>query len=73
MEENYNKNQFNLVSILGLFGAILTGFLGIILGFVALDEIKHSKEKGRKLAILDIVIGFIVIVLIILYNVNNLT
>ncbi len=48
-----------IFSIVSIFGLGLAGLIGFILGIVSLTQIKHSKEKGRGLAIAAIIIGFI--------------
>lgn len=58
------KNNKNAVigfvlSIISIFGIGLAGIVGMILGIVALTQIKYTQEKGRGWAIAAIVIGFI--------------
>ncbi|GAA0998202.1 DUF4190 domain-containing protein [Subtercola frigoramans] len=54
----------NVISIVALVLSII-GFtvVGIILGFVGLNQVKKTGEAGRGLAIAAIVIGFIELVL----------
>lgn len=56
-----NKNAIIgfLLSAISIFGVGLAGIIGMILGIVALTQIKHTHEKGRGWAIAAIVIGFI--------------
>ena len=60
------KSKYNKLSIIGfvlsvisIFGIGLAGLVGFILGIVALTQIKHTKERGKGLAIAAIIIGFI--------------
>lgn len=49
----------NTLAILSLVFGFLVNIVGIVLGFVALNQIKRTGEKGRGLAITGIVVGFI--------------
>jgi hypothetical protein len=62
--------KYNVLSIISLVGAII-GFnvIAVILGFIALSQIKKTGEQGRGLAIAGIVIGFIYLALIILITI----
>ena len=57
----YNKLSITgfILSIISIFGIGLAGLVGFVLGIVALTQIKHTKEKGKGLAIAAIIIGFI--------------
>ena len=57
----YNKLSITgfVLSIISIFGIVLSGLVGFILGIIALVQIKHTKEKGKGLAIAAIIIGFI--------------
>jgi|GEM_PF-2239202 len=48
-----------ILSIISIFGIGLAGLIGFILGIVALVQIRHTKERGRGLAIATIIVGFI--------------
>lgn len=48
-----------VLSIISIFGLGLAGLIGLILGIVALVQIKHTGEKGKGIAIAAIIIGFI--------------
>ena len=54
----------NVLAIISLVISII-GFtvVGIVLGFIALSQIKRTGDKGRGFAIAGIVIGFIELVL----------
>jgi len=63
-EEPKNKwNKLSLTgfvfSIISIFGLGLAGLVGFILGIVALTQIKHTKERGKGLAIAAIIVGVI--------------
>ena len=57
----YNKLSITgfVLSIISIFGIGLSGLVGFILGIIALVQIKHTKEKGKGLAIAAIIIVFI--------------
>lgn len=62
----------NGIAIAALISSFFVSVLGIILGFVALNQIKKSGEQGRGLALAGIIIGFValgVTILIIILNV----
>ena len=54
----------NVLAIVSLVVSII-GFtiIGIILGFVALSQIKKTGESGRGLAIAGVIVGFVELVL----------
>ena len=54
---------YNTMSIVAFILAFFVSIVGIILGFVALSQIKRTGEQGRGLAIAAIVIGFAEIVI----------
>lgn len=58
---------YNTMSIVAFILAFFLSVVGIILGFVALSQIKRTGEQGRGLAIAAIVIGFAEIVLGIIF------
>jgi peptidyl-prolyl cis-trans isomerase B (cyclophilin B) len=49
---------YNVLAIVGFILAFFVNIVGIILGFVALAQIKRTGEQGHGLAIAAIVIGF---------------
>lgn len=57
----YNKSAVVglILSVISIFGIGLAGIVGLILGIVALVQIKHTQEKGKWLAIVAIIVGFI--------------
>jgi peptidyl-prolyl cis-trans isomerase B (cyclophilin B) len=60
------------MAIAALITSFFVSILGIILGFVALNQIKTSGEQGRGLALAGIIIGFVAVgitVLIIIISV----
>ncbi|MBG6055592.1 peptidyl-prolyl cis-trans isomerase B (cyclophilin B) [Salinibacterium sp. CAN_S4] len=50
----------NVLAIIALIGGFVIPLAGIIVGFIALNQIKTSGEGGRGLAIGGIVVGFVV-------------
>jgi peptidyl-prolyl cis-trans isomerase B (cyclophilin B) len=66
------SSQTNGMAIAALITSFFVSILGIILGFVALNQIKTSGEQGRGLALAGIIIGFVAVgitVLIIIISV----
>lgn len=57
----YNKSAIAgiILSAVSIFGVGLAGIAGFILGVVALVQIKHTKEKGKAIAIIAILAGLI--------------
>ena len=65
------KSHANVYSILSLVFGILffipfAPILAIIFGFVALNQIKRTKEPGRGMAIAGIILGFFWVLMFIL-------
>ncbi|NQX29966.1 DUF4190 domain-containing protein [Microbacteriaceae bacterium VKM Ac-2854] len=58
--------RYNLLAIIGFIASFFVSVVGIILGFVALSQIKRTGERGRGLAIAGIIIGFVSIVVVII-------
>ncbi|TQL52801.1 DUF4190 domain-containing protein [Subtercola boreus] len=58
----------NVISIVALVVSIV-GFtvIGIVLGFIGLNQVKKTGEAGRGLAIAAIIIGFVELALLIIY------
>ena len=50
----------NTLAILSLVAAFVASFVGVVLGILALLQIRRSGEAGRGLAIAAIVIGILV-------------
>ncbi|MDJ0334196.1 MAG: DUF4190 domain-containing protein [Rhodoglobus sp.] len=50
----------NVLAIIALIGGFVVPLAGIIVGFIALNQIKTTGEAGRGLAIGGIVVGFVV-------------
>ncbi|MFF1573602.1 DUF4190 domain-containing protein [Leifsonia sp. NPDC058292] len=57
------QSGYNTMSIVAFILAFFVSLVGIILGFVALSQIKRTGEQGRGLAIAAIIIGFVEIVI----------
>ncbi|MGO4535248.1 DUF4190 domain-containing protein [Leifsonia sp. 2MCAF36] len=54
---------WNTMSIVAFIATFFISILGIILGFVALSQIKRTGEQGRGLALAAIIIGFVALAL----------
>ncbi len=50
----------NVLAIIALIGGFVIPLAGIIVGFIALNQIKTTGEAGRGLAIGGIIVGFVV-------------
>jgi hypothetical protein len=59
-----SSEKWNVLSIIG-FVLVFFGFsvISIILGFIALSQIKNTGERGRGLAIWAIILGFASIII----------
>ncbi|RWZ52689.1 DUF4190 domain-containing protein [Labedella phragmitis] len=57
------SQKTNLLAILSLVGAFVFSLAGLILGIIALKQIKQTGEQGRGLALAGIIISSIAIVL----------
>lgn len=60
------RDTYNVLAIVGFIASFFVSIVGIVLGFVALSQIKRTGEKGRGLALAAIIIGFVAIALTIL-------
>jgi hypothetical protein len=72
MSGTSSAQKTNGIAIAALISSFFVSVLGIILGFVALNQIKTSGEQGRGLALAGIIIGFVAVgitVLIIIISV----
>jgi len=54
-----------ICSLAGIFTGV-TAVVGIILGHIALNQIKNTGEEGRGMAVAGLVIGYILVVVAIL-------
>lgn len=61
------QQKTNLLAILSLVGAFVFSLAGLILGIIALKQIKQTGEQGRGLALAGIIISSVAIVLSIIY------
>jgi ABC-type sulfate transport system permease subunit len=61
-----NENGYNLFAILALIFAFVALPVGLILGIIALSQIKKTGEKGRWMAWVPIAISIGILALIIL-------
>ncbi|KQQ05195.1 MULTISPECIES: DUF4190 domain-containing protein [unclassified Rathayibacter] len=56
-------DRYNVLAIIGFIASFFVSIVGIVLGFIALSQIKRTGEKGRGLAIAAIIIGFAAIII----------
>jgi len=54
---------WNVMAIVAFIASFFISILGIILGFIALSQIKRTGEQGRGLALAGIIIGFVSLIL----------
>ena len=60
---------WNTMAIVAFIATFFISILGIILGFVALSQIKRTGEQGRGLALAAVIIGFIALALGIIFSI----
>lgn len=56
----------NVLSIIALIGAFVIPLAGIIVGFIALGQIKKTGEAGHGLALAGVILGFVFTLLYVL-------
>ncbi len=61
------EQRTNTLAIVALVGSFFISLVGIICGHIALGQIKQTGEKGRGLALAGLIIGYIGLVVGILY------
>ena len=49
----------NVLSIIALIGAFVFPLAGIVVGFIALGQIKKTGEAGHGLALAGVILGFV--------------
>jgi peptidyl-prolyl cis-trans isomerase B (cyclophilin B) len=49
----------NVLAIIAIIAAFVFAPVGIVLGFIALNQIKTSHEAGRGLALAGVILGFV--------------
>jgi uncharacterized membrane protein len=54
-----NSQHFNTLAILAFVLVWLTVIVGLVLGYIALSQIKRTGERGHGLALAAVVIGWI--------------
>ena len=67
--QNYGQPQSqktNLLAILSLVGAFVFPLAGLILGIIALKQIKQTGEQGRGLALAGIIISAVYMVVVVI-------
>jgi hypothetical protein len=57
------SERWNILAIVGFILTFFIALAGIILGFIALSQIKRTGEKGHGLALWAVILGFVFIVL----------
>ncbi len=50
---------YNVLSIIAIIGAFVIPLAGIIVGFIALNQIKRTGEQGHGLALAGVILGFV--------------
>ncbi|WP_431277074.1 DUF4190 domain-containing protein [Leifsonia poae] len=63
------QRGYNTMSIVAFILAFFVSIVGIILGFIALSQIKKTGEQGRGLALAAVIIGFVEIALGIIFTI----
>ena len=63
------SDRYNILAIIGFIASFFVSIVGIVLGFIALSQIKKTGEQGKGLAIAGIVIGFVYLAFIILITI----
>jgi len=63
------RDNYNVLAIVGFIASFFVSIVGIVLGFVALSQIKRTGEKGRGLALAAVIIGFVAIALTVLFTI----
>ena len=58
-----NSEHFNILAILAFIFVWLTVIVGLVLGYIALSQIKRTGERGHGLALASVIIGWIGIAL----------
>lgn len=61
----------NTLAIIALIGAFVIPLAGIIVGFIALGQIKKTGEAGHGLALAGVVLGFVFSILYLLLIVGS--
>ena len=58
--------KYNTLSILSIIFAFIFSPVGLVLGIIALSQIKKSGERGKGLAIFSIIWGAILLMLVVI-------
>ena len=65
-----NTNPWNVLSIVSLVASLVGfGIVGIITGHIALGQIKRTGEQGRALALAGTIIGYVGVVIGIIFGI----
>ncbi|AND15782.1 DUF4190 domain-containing protein [Rathayibacter tritici] len=57
------SDRYNILAVVGFIASFFVSLVGIVLGFIALSQIKRTGEKGRGLALAAVIIGFAAIII----------
>jgi peptidyl-prolyl cis-trans isomerase B (cyclophilin B) len=63
------QSRWNVLAIVAFIAAFFVSIVGIILGFIALSQIKRTGEQGRGLALAAVIIGFAAFALGIIFSI----
>ncbi|AZZ56024.1 DUF4190 domain-containing protein [Rathayibacter iranicus] len=55
--------RYNVLAIVGFITSFFISVVGVVLGFIALSQIKRTGEKGRGLALAAVIIGFVTVII----------
>ena len=61
--------RWNVMAIVAFIASFFISILGIILGFIALSQIKRTGEQGRGLALAAVIIGFVALALGLIFTI----
>lgn len=62
--------RFNVMSIVAFVFAFLFSIVGVILGFIALAQIRRTGERGHGLALAAVILGIVFLVLSLIVDVT---
>lgn len=61
-----SEKKYNLFAILSIIFTFVIYPVGLIFGIIALKQIKKTKEEGKGLAMVSIILGLIFLVLVVI-------
>lgn len=59
-----SKDNYNTLAVLAIIFAFIFPLAGLVLGIIALNQIKKTGEKGRGLAIAAIILPIVAVILV---------